>query len=175
MKLGELLIEQKDGRETLTIIRENNDVRDTSDLISKHTDEDYNIILVSSFLEEYVSKIEEVNSEITCSFKNICEEFKLLEERKMSKGKVPTIFGRMELDIIKENYEIIQEELQDLKLLKKYDKKELAQALAFVGMSIKMFAEESNNNSFFIEKFENSVLNEAVKKEEELLISVLNS
>ena len=174
MKLGELLTEQKDGEEAVFDAREKISKKETFNILEKNIDEDYGIILTSKFLNEMSKDMMETNEDISCAVKNIAESFSLLEEKRMTKGSIPMVFGRIQLDVIKENFEIIQEELQNLKTLKKYNKEEITKMLAFIKFSSTIMAEESKNESYFLDEFENSVLNENVNKEVNYLQSVYN-
>ena len=174
MKLGELLTEQKDGKDALFELLEKKNLVEASETLTKNTDEDYGFVTTSSFLTESVKDLPSENTDVIASLNNINYNFSKIENKKLEVGFIPRVFGRIQLDYIKENYEIIQEELENKKTLKTFDKEKISKILGFIKFSAKLIAEESKNNTFFLEDFSNKDLNEAVTKQEELFNTAIN-
>ena len=163
MKLGSLLDEIKYGKAVVeeTTNKEN---------IVKRIDEDSGELVVSQRLSDMVDLIAEGNEDtvVVQRLKKIINKYSDIEEKYFEGKDFSKAYSKMKFDSLNEDFKYIVESLNDRKLYKKFDNKNLAKALATVKLGTKYF-----NEDYEFGNTNNSLLNTYINEEVEFVSNIL--
>jgi hypothetical protein len=138
---------------------------------TKHIDEEYNFYKASSRIDELLPILGE-SSQIISNINKIKNKFKEYEDKVLSGTFTSSIYARMKMDSIVENYNDFAELLtENKKLIKEVDVDVLGRIMGSVKTGIKILSEKAEKE-FVVSKFPIGVeksLQEEVNVLEELL------
>ena len=156
MKLSGLLDEIRYGK---IVVEETTNKEN----ILKRINEDTGELVVSQRLSDMVELIAEGNEDtvIVQRLKKMIGKYSDIEDKYFDGKEFSKAYSKMKFDSLREDYKIIVESLNDRKLYKRFDNKNLAKALAAAKVGVKYFGEDldfgDTNNSLL-----NTYINEEV-------------
>ncbi len=164
MTLNDLLFTVKYGEEKYANMK-------ASSSNSKHIDEDYNLYKVSSRIEELLPILGE-NTQVTSTLNKIKNKFKEYEEKVLSGTFTSTIYARMKMESILENYNDFADYLnENKKIVREIDGDVLGRIMGSVYSGLKILSERAEKE-FLVKSFPINIeksLNEEKKVIEEIL------
>lgn len=137
----------------------------------KHIDEDYNLYLVSSRVKELLPLLGE-NSQVLNLVNKMTTKFEDYEQRILSGSFVSSVYSRMKMDSLVENYNDFAHLLtENKKLVREIDPDILGRIMGSIQSGIKVFAEKSEKEAI-LESFPVSV-EKSIKEEARIITELL--
>jgi len=165
MKFQKLLNEIRYGVDTIEVIEE-------KDKILACMNEETNSLIISQFLKEKISLIKEEkeDNKIVSYFNKIQKKFEEFEDKYFNET-ISKAYRRMKLSSIAEDYNTIINLLEDKRMYKEFEVKDLSKVLSTIKYGVRMYSE--NENILFMNKPQNPMFSILLKEDEDFLGNVL--